>query len=210
MGMSENLEMRNGLLWYVWLYNVTLFSECDLFKPHRIFGHPNVSALFNLLKTARPERVDRPTRYAINRLSARCSTCTIFASKPRTFKLTIDHKDARFNLVVAANIMRINIKPVLPVVDEATNFGASCWLQKIYSDKVWKALLQCRSNLYLGPPEYLGVDQGTSCISKPFISLAPTTGITILPMPVECPTSLLHVEKYYGPIRLLIINFKKI
>lgn len=57
---------------------------------------------------------------------------------PPRFKRTIGHKAARFNYVVAVNIMYINKKQVLNVVHEATHLKVTCWLQKISSEKFGK------------------------------------------------------------------------
>ena len=138
---------------------------------------------------------------ALEDLEKKCDVCCRHAQKPKRFKLTTGAEDLRFNHVVAADIMFIGGKPLLHVVDEATHFTSACWLRKSTSKEVWKALLRCWSNIYMGPPDFLRVDQGTNFISEEFKELADTSGITLLEAPIECPSSLSHVERYHGPLR---------
>lgn len=53
----------------------------------------------------------------------------------------------------------------------------------------------------MGPPDYLGVDQGTAYISDEFRSNAEAHGIKIQPAPIETPGSIGIVERYHAPLR---------
>ena len=55
--------------------------------------------------------------------------------------------------------------------------------------------------MYLGPPDFLRVDQGSSFVSKEFQSAAELDGITVLQAPVETPETMSHAERYHGPLR---------
>jgi len=201
LGKSEKLELRNGLLYYTWNRNFVLFSEAELFKLHRSFGHPSASALYNVLKRARPGDVSSETRLAIEEMQKRCLTCARHSQKPRKSKLTIGTEDLNFNHTVAVDIMFINRKPILHVVDEATPFSAATWLKNSTSSEVWKGLLRCWTHVYLGPPDFLRIDQGSNFVSREFKGLADTSGITVLEAPIECPNSMSHVERYHRPLR---------
>ena len=173
-----------------------------MLKLHRSFGHPSASALYKLLRRAHPDEANQSTRQTLEQIAKECETCLRHASKPRRFKLTVGHNNARFNHVVAVDIMYINNKPILHVVDEATHFSSAQWLRKVSSSEVWKALLRCWCNVYLGPPDHLRIDQGSQFTSDEFKSLSESAGISILEAPVESPNSMSHVERYHGPCLL--------
>ena len=63
MGKSEKLDLRNGLLWYQWQPDIGLFSEQELFRIHRSFGHPSVTSLYNVIRRARPSDATSETRH---------------------------------------------------------------------------------------------------------------------------------------------------
>ena len=125
-----------------------------------------MSALYKLLKRAKTADVDEKTRVKIEEITKRCSTCAIHSSKPKYFMLTVGNEDDRFNHCVAVDIMFINNKPILHVVDEVTHFQEATWLRNSTSAEVWKSFLRCWSMVYIGPPDYLRVDQGTNFVSK--------------------------------------------
>lgn len=60
---------------------------------------------------------------------------------------------------------------------------------------------------YLGSPDYLGIDQGSSYISREFRSNAEAHGIHIYEAPIESAGSIGVVEMYHAPLRS---SYKKI
>lgn len=202
MGKALDLKLNNGLLWHNWSSDTALFSESELFQLHRSFGHPSVTALYKLLRRARYNEVNEKIRRSIKEIVKRCKVCEAYSSKPKRFKLTVGSEEARFNHMVAVDIMYINKDPVLHVIDEATHFMSACWLRKVSSKEVWNGLLRCWSNTYLGPPDFLRIDQGSQFVSSEFKSTADTARIQILETPIECPGSMSHIERYHGPLRV--------
>ncbi len=141
------------------------------------------------------------TKRAIASLTRSSDTCKRHASKPKRFKLTVGSEDSRFNHAVAADIMFIHGKPILHLVDEATHFSSATWMIRTTSLAVWKAFTRCWSQIYMGPPDHLGLDQGSNFVSKEFKDLSDTVGIQLLEAPVESPNTLSHVQRYHGPWR---------
>lgn len=136
------------------------YTESELRKLHRVFGHPSVQALYNLLKRANPEGVEGSMRKKLEEIISACDTCVRHGAKHRRFKVTIGTDDLRFNHNVAVYAMYINSRPVLHLVDEATHFNAARFLRNKTSNHVWKTVLKCWSRVYLGPLDLLHVDQG--------------------------------------------------
>lgn len=200
-GKTQKLRKRNDLLYYEWSAEKALISYEELYKLHRSFGHPSVSALYNLLKRARPREASKEVRNSIKEISKRCKICSELSSKPKRFKLTIGCEGQRFNTCVAMDVMYIRGKPVLHIVDEATHFAAAMFLRKVSSAEVWRTFLRCWVHVYLGPPDYLRVDQGSNFTSEETSANAEGCGIKLIKEPVECPNSMSHVERYHGPLR---------
>ncbi len=67
--------------------------------------------------------------------------------------------------------MYIPSKQIIHVVDEATHYNAALFRTKIISEKVWRALLKCWSQIYLGC-----YDQGSQFVSKEFTENAEADG----------------------------------
>ena len=201
-GKNHKLTLRNGILWHTWSEDITLYTTDDLLRLHRSFGHPSASALLKLLKRADQGQANKATWHGIKDLAEKCMICARNSRKPKRFKLTVGNEDARFNHCVAVDIMFINSKAVLHVVDEATHYSAARWLKNHTSQEVWRALLNCWIYVYAGPPDFLRVDQGSNFVSREFKSSVDTSGITLLEAPVECPNTMSHAERYHGPLRV--------
>ena len=200
----QTLVYENDFLkhkWNPWESSIILYTEQELQRLHRNFGHPSVSTLRKVLKTANPSEMDSITKKAIEDLTRKCDICQKHATAPRRFKLTVGCDDLRFNHVVAADIMYVKRKPILHMVDEATHFMAATFLRNHTSEQVWKGLMKCWSRVYLGPPDHLRIDQGSNFISREFLDNAESDGITVLEAPIESPSTMSHSERYHGPLR---------
>ena len=210
-GKEQDLILRNDFLIYEWSpedMHVVLYTEQELRQLHRNFGHPTISALKKMLKRANPEHQDKKTKDTINEIVNNCKTCQKFASKPRRFKLTMGSDSLKFNHIIAVDLMYLNGKPVLHVVDEATHYMAAVFLRKVSSEETWKALLRCWIRVYLGPPDHIPVDQGSNFVSRHFKGSASAEGMSIIEAPVKSPSTMTHVESYHAPLRSAYLKIK--
>lgn len=142
-GKSQPLCFVNGFIVHNWNRDDAgsfFFTEDELPKLHRSFGHPTVTALTNLLKRARPSEMTTDVRRALDEITEACKICAEHRTKPRRFRLTIGSDDFRFNHVVAIDVMYINNRPVLHIVDEATHYQAARFLRNMTSGEVWKTI----------------------------------------------------------------------
>ena len=200
----QDLLLENDFLKYKWNkadVDYALYTDVELRRLHRVFGHPSVSALQKLLKRANPEEFGPDVTAVLHEINKACKTCAEHASKPRRFKILIRSDDLQFNHVVAIDVMYIGGKPVLHVVDEATHYSAAVFLKRMTAEETWKCLLRCWIRTYLGPPDHLRVDQGSNFVAKQFLSSAEAEGISVLEAPIESPNSMSHVERYHAPLR---------
>lgn len=55
--------------------------------------------------------------------------------------------------------------------------------------------------VYLGPPDFLSVDQGTAYVSQEMKGYLDAEGITMKEAPIETPGAIGIVERYHAPLR---------
>lgn len=176
------------------------FTKVELRRLHRRFGHPHVDKLINLLERSEVDSVTPETRVILLDIMRTCVACQTYAQKPRRFKFTLrDDKD--FNHTVYADIFYIDAKPILHVVDEATNYQAAQWLPTVSSQSLWRALRICWIDVYLGPPDVIVHDAGKNFMAESFASNADLLHIRTKAVPVESANSMTVVERYHQPIR---------
>ena len=202
--LEHPLHMENFFLIHRWGRGdlaYSLYTETELKRLHRTFGHPTVEALINLLRRANPDEMNAEARKSLQEITNSCTVCVQNASRPRRFKVTIGSDDLRFNHIIAVDVMYLSGRAILHIVDEATHYNAASFLRKMSSAETWKTIVRCWTAVYLGPPDFLRVDQGTNFVSKEFCASAEAEGIKVLPAPIESPETLSHVERYHAPLR---------
>lgn len=203
MGKVQELSLENDFLVCRCFSDEVRFTYDDLKKLHRSFGHPTVTALSNLMRRARPEEISKEVPVAIRKLTEECKVCVEKGQIPKRFKLTMGSEQARFNHTVNVDIMYVKrsnaSKPEVHVVDESTHFASAKFLSNISSREVWKALMICWSHVYLGPPDYLRIDQESQFTSEEFIGSSNAAGNEVIQEPVEKPVSISNVERYHAP-----------
>lgn len=138
---------------YVEMNYAINYTHSELLKLHRQFHHPSTGKLLNVLKRVKTEEVDEGTKIVLDDIVKRCKPCQQNpSSKPQTFKVSIGTGDIRFNHEVALDIMYLERRPVLHVVDLQTRLRAARFLGKISTDAVWTAFLECWVKTYVGHP----------------------------------------------------------
>lgn len=201
---KQPLALENYFLIYRWKAGTTpfaLYSEGELRRIHRGFGHPSVRATEKLLERAAGENIDEDTRKALQQLERGCHTCRRYAGSPRRFKLTIGTGSLKFNHRIVADTMFINSRPVVHIVDEATHFTAAAFLKTQTTAELWRTICNLWCNVYMGPPDFLSVDQGTPYVSKEMKENLSAAGVTLDEAPVETPGAIGLVERYHSPLR---------
>ncbi|KAF4471164.1 Ribonuclease H [Fusarium albosuccineum] len=172
------------------------FNEAELRRLHKRFGHPSVAKLEALLIRAGHE-TDRDALEAIRKM---CHYCQTKGSAGKRFRFTLK-READFNYEVIVDVMYLDNKPVLHIVDAGTSFQAARFLRSISAKETWEKLKECWIDAYLGPPDIISHDAGTNFDSAEFRAEAKLAGITINQIPVEAHWSIGKVERYHGPLR---------
>ena len=171
-------------------------TESELRQLHRRFGHPSVQRLVNVLQRAGHD-VDTALLKAITKY---CEQCQMHEKAPGRFKFTLKD-DHEFNYSVYVDIMYLDGKPTLQVVDSATNFEAARFVKDMSTREVWNALRACWIDVYLGPPDVVVHDAGKNFASTEFKQLAGSLSIQVKEVPVEAHNSVGKVERCHATLR---------
>ena len=208
----QPLTLKNYFFIYEWDAKelpYILYTEGELRRIHRGFGHPSVLSTYNLLKRANKSKLRKSIKQEIAKIVEDCDICRRSGNKPRRFKLTAGTEELRFNHTVVVDTMFIESRAVLHMVDEATHFMAACFLRSQSASDIWKAIVRLWILTYMGPPNYLAIDQGSSYISKEMKSNAEAAGISMIEAPIENPGSIGIVERYHAPLRRAYHKIRK-
>lgn len=171
-------------------------TEVELRQLHRRFGHPSVRRLLRILQRAGQE----VEKKAIKHLTKYCHHCQMNQNSPGRFKFSLKD-DFDFNFSVIVDVLYLNGKPVLQVVDSATSFQAARFLKDMSARNAWDTLRICWIDVYLGPPDQLVHDAGKNFSSAEFRQHAKTLAIDVKEVPVEAHNSVGKVERYHAPLR---------
>ena len=171
-------------------------TETELRQLHRRFGHPSVQRLTNVLQRAGHD----VNTAVLKKLTKFCHQCQMHEKSPGRFKFTLKD-DHEFNYSVIIDVMYLDGKPVLQVIDSATAFEAARFLKDMSARTAWDTLRACWIDTYLGPPDMVVHDAGKNFVSTEFKQLANSMAIKIKEVPVEAHNSVGLVERYHTPLR---------
>jgi hypothetical protein len=119
---------------------------------------------------------------------------------PGRFKFILKD-DHEFNYSITIDVMYLDKKPVLQVVDSATVFQAARFLKDMSACTAWDTLCICWIDTYLGPPDRLIYDARKNFVFTEFRQLANSMAIEVKEVPVKAHNSVGQVEQYYAPLR---------
>ena len=199
-----------GHLWIRWNYEYEcLFTEKELTKLHYRFVHPRNKRMHKFLKRASPDKVDKDTLSMLEKIQARCKECQYLAPKPFVVKVSVPHDGIVFNSEVVIDIMWIQGKHVLHVVDRATHFQAARFIPDDSTETIWRTFMQMWVLVYLGPPDNLRHDQGTQFVSPKLQAMAAEAGISCRPVGIEGAHAMGVGERYHAPLRKTFLKLQK-
>jgi hypothetical protein len=202
------MQRQKGHIYLQWDPGVELFfTRAELIKVHRQFHHPSTNKLMNLLKRADPANVSETTRGFLNEIRSSCETCCRFGPRPQHFQVSLDADRVVFNKEIVMDLMYLNTKPVLHIVDRDTTFSSAKFLRACDRITVWNAFVQCWTSLYTGFPDSILTDQGSVFQSEDWKNACEGAGIILRSTGTESHNSLGVGERYHHPLRRI---FEKI
>jgi hypothetical protein len=197
-----------GHIYLQWDPGIQLFyTRAELTKIHRHFHHPSTEKLVNLLKRATPGDLPKETRAQLDGIQQACETCTRFSPRPQHFQVTIDPDRIVFNKEIIMDLMYLESKPVLHVIDRGTTFSSAKFLYSSDRITVWNTFVQCWTSMYVGFPDSILTDQGSVFQSEDWRNACLGAGIHLRSTGIESHNSLGVGERFHQPLRRL---FQKI
>lgn len=176
------------------------FTRAQLTKMHRQFFHPSSEKLFKLLKRAQPGDATPETLKTLDDINKRCGPCQRIQNGPVRFRVSFGAENVCFNERILMDVMYIDGKPVLHIVDDGTHFGAARFLPDVSTGTIWSTLLKCWSTIYSGLPNRILTEQGTA-FGDSFVYLAAVCNVQVDHTGVEAHSSLGLGERYHQPLR---------
>ena len=152
IGWSIPITRKLGHLYVEWDPSTPLnayYTKAELLRMHLHFYHPSVSKLFNLIKRAKPEHANAETKGILQEITDACQVFQRFTPRPLSFKVSLPDKII-LNQELALDLMYIDKKPLLHIVDTQTHFGNAAFLPDPSSETVWKTFQQLWSTVYIG------------------------------------------------------------
>ena len=174
---------------------------------HRHFEHPTSGKLYEVMKRARTNQVDEATRLLLEKITKVCETFQTFSAIPQRFRVSLPPSDIVFNNKLALELMWIEKKAVLHVVDIETGFNSATFLPYQTVEAVWDAFVTCWESLYIGFPMKMRVDQGSAFTSVRSTNRAKAVGTDVQESVAEAHNSLGSREKYHALLRQSFLRF---
>ena len=173
----------------------------ELVRVHRHFYHPNSERLYSLMKRGVPGKTSPRVLHDLEEIESTCDLCQRLSHAPHRFRVSLPDKDVVFNRTVCMDIMFLEGKPVLHIVDRDTKFSAAAFLKSETTDETWETLMRIWVSVYIGFPETIATDQGTQFQSERWKSLLLMAGIKHQSSGVQSQNALGVGERYHSCLR---------
>lgn len=156
------------------------YSEFELRRLHLHLMHPAVDRLFSMVKQARPGEAGGDLRTTIKSITYACETCRNLTKRPSRIRESMHPDRVVFNLELSMDLMWLNVKPILRIVDRHTQFKNGVPFRTKRAEDVWYAFVEGLASIYLGDPNILRMDQEATFTSEFFRDTAGAHGIELL------------------------------
>lgn len=126
-GISTPLVRKKQHLYLEW-DEVVHYTTTELRRLHRHFAYPHPERLAPLLERARDRNATPGTRAQLEELTRTCDVCQRLARAPGPFRVAFPPDEVVFNRTVLLDLMYLDGRSLLHVVDKDTLFGAAGFL----------------------------------------------------------------------------------
>ena len=106
----------------------------------------------------------------LEKISAKCESCQKITNSPHRFRVSLGSESIHFNSRVYLDIIYLDGKPVLHLMDEGTCFSATQFLESVCIPDIRESILFCWEKLYIGLPHEFMTDQDSQ-FKKTFAEL---------------------------------------
>lgn len=97
---------------------------------------------------------------------------------PTRFRVSFGAENVKFNERLFMDMMYLNGKPVLHIVDEGAHFRAAAFLPNVSTKTIWATILECWAAINAGLPYKIMVDQG-SAFGELFVILGAASKVEV-------------------------------
>ena len=139
-GWQIRLRKKLGHLYYEWGPNV-LFTESELMKVHRHFHHLDSERLYSVMSCAEPDKTSLEVLRTLKRISSTWDRFQCCSRNPHRFRVSLPDADVVFNRTLCLDLMYLENKPVLHVVNKDTKFSAAAFLGKETAGATWNKFM---------------------------------------------------------------------
>ena len=139
---------------------LTFFTKLQLQKLHCQLCHLSATKLFSHRKRGRPEDLTPDTLKTLHEISQSCDPCQRIQDGPGLFRISFGDSTSRFNDCLVLDIVYIDGKPILQVVDESIHFSAAHFLPDVSTKTAWSTIVDFWASVYTGLPNSIRVYQG--------------------------------------------------
>ena len=171
--------------------------------------HPTYGKLYNLIKRAYPEKATTSVKQLLDQISKACSSCATYSNPPFRFRATISPDNIIFNREVSMDLMWLNKRAVLHIVDTATSFQNATFIRSQSSKELWNDFIECWASVYTGFPENIRLDRQSGFTADEFRNYAKNVGINLQFSGIESHNALGSGERYHMPLRRVFNVLKK-
>ena len=116
------------------------YTKEQIQRLHLHFMHLAMENLYNLLKSATPEKLTPETSKILEDISKASEARQVYFTKPQNFQVQIP-EGIIFNREVILDVMYIDSKPVIRIHETDTKFTAARFPAAVDTKTVWNNLL---------------------------------------------------------------------
>lgn len=153
------------------------YTQTELRRIHRHFHYPNTGKLLNLIHRRVKQQATAGLRSQLAHVLGTCVICQSLARESGLFHVSIPNEDCTLNRLISLDVMKIEKKSVLHIVDRDTRFRAATFWNGKSSEAIWGTFLSCWVSAYVGLPGDVLLEQGPQFQRIEFQSLLEAEGI---------------------------------
>lgn len=201
LGWKVKLNDKFGHLYWDLSQSESCYSRFEIERLHKHFFHPSARKLYDLLKRSELVQATPNLKKMVDDVSLACAQCREFSQRPFRFRASLPDDSIVYNHELALDLMWLDGRPVLHVVDCHTSFQNAIFVSDKTPEGLWRAFTECWSTVYLGLPNVLRIYQEASFNSEKFMALADSHGVILQFSGVESHNSIGKGERYHPPLR---------
>lgn len=178
-----------------------LFTVPELRKIHRHFFYAHFEKFFAVLRRSDLDVMTGDDQVKLEKIRQKCEVWQRICEATRFFRAALPNPDSTFKKCVYNELMSIEPKTVLHVVDHDTKYYAASFLGGESTKNVWNEFFRIWVNTYAGFPGTIATDQGSQLISDEWGTILAIHGIVKRSFGVKSRNTLGVGERYHAYLR---------